>query len=919
MKNLLYFFTGITMMILSLNSFASDYDPFEDITPRPQEAYIREIYSAAFSIIQQKILLDPGDPAYKTAYFLNDELSDMGFDTLEIDIWDDNNLLNPNGIILSLPNDDINEMLSLPKPEDITITRSFPGDEGYVIDVLPQRAIIAGSNEAGLHYGVITLLQLLEYFKNDWIFSCRIVDAPDFEKRWYRYSTNFLVGENMQPTKEILRFSADHKLNGVALADGKFHFIDHMAQKYTDSLLSLKDYAAKHHMGIIPCIWFFGYSSSMLFHDPNLASGLPVYGQKFYINGKKAELVPGVDVTMPNPGFEEYDGNSFPGYRFIDQPGEISFADTEVKRSGNASIRLENFTASEHGHGRISYWTEVKPFTQYHVSGWVKTEDLYPVSGFNVSVLNKDMKYLNYWQPSVESTTDGWTKIDISFNSLDTDTVGVYWGVWGAQSGKMWWDDLLLEETAFVNLLRRDGCPLNVSHNILDIAYIEGVDYDTLIDPDMGNYKWSGNFDPYHEPPVFTPKEDGHIMDGDTLIISYYHAIVLNRGQITITMSDPKVYDICERSFHNVDDIFDADIYFMQHDEIRVMNWDAGDQRRNMTPAEILGDNTQKCYNIIKERKPAAEVWVWSDMYDNYHNARDNYYFVNGDLTNSIDHVPDGLKFVNWNGREGIVQNSLKFFEERDFHQISAPFYDNDEDQIRQWKLWTKYTQNFEGMLYTTWANDFSYIPHFGEYSWNNAPHIYHYPPQSFPGDELSLDVMIIGDKWDEYWQLDNVSVCYRTSPENRFTCKNFDLVPGKRETVKIQLPEKKEWIEYYISATDYQEWSNKVPFGVNRYYEIGDWSSSVDNNSNTFSFRISPNPAENILNFYITSGKASRMKMEIYNYLGEKLITFKDNEISPSESYQNAIDISELKSGVYFLSITSGTEKITKRFAVVK
>jgi len=40
-------------------------------------------------------------------------------------------------------------------------------------------------------------------------------------------------------------------------------------------------------------------------------------------------------------------------FDFHDQPGEISFVDTQVHHGGKASIRLENFTANPHGHGRV--------------------------------------------------------------------------------------------------------------------------------------------------------------------------------------------------------------------------------------------------------------------------------------------------------------------------------------------------------------------------------------------------------------------------------------------------------------------------------------------------------------------------------------------------------------------------------------
>ena len=55
-----------------------------------------------------------------------------------------------------------------------------------------------------------------------------------------------------------------------------------------------------------------------------------------------------------------------------------------------------------------------------------------------------------------------WNEHHIVFNSLDNEEVRFYVGAWGGREGKLWLDDAKLDETAFVNLLRRPGCPLNI-------------------------------------------------------------------------------------------------------------------------------------------------------------------------------------------------------------------------------------------------------------------------------------------------------------------------------------------------------------------------------------------------------------------------------------------------------------------------
>lgn len=63
-------------------------------------------------------------------------------------------------------------------------TKDDLGREGYVVDVTPDRVLVAANSSAGLLYGAGTLSQLLRTRKNDAALPCcRIVDWPDFKYR----------------------------------------------------------------------------------------------------------------------------------------------------------------------------------------------------------------------------------------------------------------------------------------------------------------------------------------------------------------------------------------------------------------------------------------------------------------------------------------------------------------------------------------------------------------------------------------------------------------------------------------------------------------------------------------------------------------------------------------------------------------
>ena len=149
----------------------------------------------------------------------------------------------------------------------------------------------------------------------------------------------------------------------------------------------------------------------------------------FLVQGGLARLVPVRVGPYQQWWFVQFSENRFNDFNFHDQPGEISFADMEVKHSGKASLRMENFTANPHGHGRVMQEVHVLPHRCYRVSVWVKTENLQPAGAFAISVLNKDRSIASL-RASVPPTSD-WKKIQFLFNSASFDTVRLYAGVWG--------------------------------------------------------------------------------------------------------------------------------------------------------------------------------------------------------------------------------------------------------------------------------------------------------------------------------------------------------------------------------------------------------------------------------------------------------------------------------------------------------
>ena len=70
------------------------------------------------------------------------------------------------------------------------------------------------------------------------------------------------------------------------------------------------------------------------------------------------------------------------------------------------------------------------------------------------------------------------------------------------------------------------------------------------------------------------------------------------------------------------------------------MNWDKACAARNLDAGQVLAENVRTCLAALP---PEATAYVWSDMFDPYHNAVDHYYLVNGTLAGSQARPPRGF------------------------------------------------------------------------------------------------------------------------------------------------------------------------------------------------------------------------------------------------------------------------------------
>ncbi len=519
---------------------------------------------------------------------------------------------------------------------------------------------------------------------------------PALRYRW------LFVWRDMNDPKEVDRVIARMPAaeavgyNGVALSGI-------VAQERAPAL---REAAKKHHMDLIAIVMGG-------FHDRNYAEGLAVKDALFVARAGQATLQQDNPTRITNGDFEDVSGNHFRGWGFQDDEGVTTFADHDVVHGGKTSLRMESIGKNQYRHCRIMQSIKLQPYRQYHVSAWIKTQDLAPADP-EIKVLTPDTSGSVSFQTFHVERTQDWKRYDIVFNSLDHKEANLYFGSWYGKDGRLWVDDLSIEEIGLVNVLRRPGCPVTVRGED-GTPYEEGRDYQRVADPNL--HPWIA----YHDQPAIKLTADTRIKDGQRLRVSYYHPIIVYEDRITGCVSEPKVFEEWADEVKQANELLHPAAFLMGHDEMRVMNQCALCQSKHMTPGELLAWNVRKAAQIIRDVRPDAGIWVWNDMFDPMHNAVDSYYAVNGSLKGSWKGLDKDVGIVNWHG--GLKGKNCPFFADLGLKQILSGYYDGDEDgsAIAEWIASTKDVKGISGAMYTTWEDKYGAMGAWAKRAWGSA------------------------------------------------------------------------------------------------------------------------------------------------------------------------------------------------------
>ena len=534
-------------------------------------------------------------------------------------------------------------------------------------------------------------------------------DGPNQKKvypdRWVYVSRSFDTDKDVEEIREIAKTASEHGLTAIVLSG--MDRISLGSPEYLERLRKVKTIADQFRLEIIPAGFNTGYGGAILSHNKNLAEGMLVKDSLFVAKDGVAGFVADSPAMLQNGGFEQFQGDRFTAFDKQDDPGKKTFADRDVSHSGKVSLRIENFGDTKAGIARVAKDVRVTPYRCYRVSAWVRTEDAAPDSLFSIKALTSDGRDLCPFEPPAPAPTSGWRQVTTAFNSWHFDRIELNFGVFEGVKGKVWVDDAEIEEVGLMNVVRRVGAPLTVRDEATGTVYEEGRDFAAVSDPHL-DFLWT------HEMPSIRLLPAGHIKNGARLRVSYYHGTTIYNDQVSACPSEPQTYEIWKQQFPLIEKYLSPKRYFLNVDEVRLLNRCEACRTRQMAAAEILGQMTRWLYSQVRAVNPKAEVLVWSDMFDPNHNSKPVYYLVDGSLENTWQYLPKDMGIVLWYFDKR--RESLDFFSLRGFRTIAGAYYDGDDlHDPAGWLEAMDTTPNAAGIMYTTWSSKYKLLAPFGD------------------------------------------------------------------------------------------------------------------------------------------------------------------------------------------------------------
>jgi hypothetical protein len=517
-----------------------------------------------------------------------------------------------------------------------------------------------------------------------------------FTRRYVLCRFKLDTQETTDGVMKLMQRAAKAGYNGVALGSGggEYYSLEKASAGYLANFAKVRAEAKKLGLTLIP--YAIGQTTPA-WQDATLQEAFPVKDTRFVVSGQTATVKADPAPAVKNAGFES-------GTASWKVDSSTVSADSATGHAGGSLLIKDPKVNTPYGHARAWQEVAVTPWRAYKVSVWIRTASFSEPSAIKLFVYSASMKKLfaNRNHPLGAATplaTQGWKLYTIHFNSLEHSAARIYLTATSrSATGKVWFDDVKVEEAGLYETIRRPSLPVTVRAEGGAKTFKESADYAV-------------------EAQALSIPAGSAIQSGDTLRVSWYQrANMDNWSRAPAAWCNQKVFDIAKDDIQRLYQLFDKPPgFFYIIDEWRVAYWDPECIAKYKSAADYVADVARKIEAQIRALDPKIEVYVWNDMYDPHHNATSDYYMINGSLEGSWSGLSKQTVIMNWMDNREANQRYWGGLDPQhpqvSFEQILAGYY-GSLDRIKQSlavldKLELEGIRGVKGFMFTQWDPGF--------------------------------------------------------------------------------------------------------------------------------------------------------------------------------------------------------------------
>jgi len=124
---------------------------------------------------------------------------------------------------------------------------------------------------------------------------------------------------------------------------------------------------------------------------------------------------------------------------------------------------------------------------------------------------------------------------------------------------------------------------------------------------------------------------------------------------------------------------------------------------------------------------------------------------------------------------------------------------------------------------------------------------------------------------------------------------------------------------DFKFSMTDFTIWEKAQAWGTNCDWPSSDdcfWGSIKETGNGSFSVSADPNPARDFVNLSLTLTSSGNISIDLYSVMGQCML-HRDCSFRESGNHSVGLDLTGLSPGIYFYSVSMGSEKASGKLIV--